>query len=129
MSNEDAQEMQRVQEEKDSITQSLAICSDTLELAKTLQLNVVEDLVSSGDEQEVIVSTLGDLMSAKRVTTGARFVQCSGQMSDGTLQHLSRNHSQASVKEGGTKHGGEQADGFQNRYGVGRQLAKVQDLT
>ncbi|KAH7370316.1 hypothetical protein BKA65DRAFT_488159 [Rhexocercosporidium sp. MPI-PUGE-AT-0058] len=41
---------------------------------------------------DVLVSTIGDLISARRVTAGVRSRQWLGQMSDETLQQLSHSH-------------------------------------
>ncbi|KAK9604814.1 hypothetical protein V6Z93_002765 [Aspergillus fumigatus] len=45
------------------------------------------------------MSTIRDLISAKHITTGARSPQCFGQMSDETLQQLSRNHKLVLLEE------------------------------
>jgi chromosome segregation ATPase len=90
MSDEDAAERERVQEEKESIKQCLSICAEASRQVKETRTNVFEDVASGDDSHQVIVATLGDLISAKRVTTGNRGAQWLGQMSDGSLQELSR---------------------------------------
>ena len=49
------------------------------------RINVFEDIEIAGDEHPPIVATLGDLISAKRVTVGARSTQWLGQMPDASL--------------------------------------------
>ena len=46
------------------------------------------------DGQQVIVATLWDLISVKRIVVSARSTQWLGQMSDTTLQQLSQHHVQ-----------------------------------
>ena len=53
--------------------------------AEKRRINVFEDVLSNNDAYQVVVATLGDLISTKRVTTGARSKQWLGQMSDVSL--------------------------------------------
>ena len=64
------------------------------------------------DGRQAIVSTIGDPISAKRITAGARSMQLMGQMSDESLQHFSRDRHHATEK--GPKTGG----GFEDRHGA-----------
>jgi chromosome segregation ATPase len=83
-------ERKRVQEEMDSIKQCLAICEQASEQAEKFRTNVFEDVSAARDAHQLVVATLGDLISAKRVTAGRSATQWLGQMSDASLQQLSR---------------------------------------
>ena len=109
-----------LKEELDSVKQCLSICANAEEVARE-RVNVFEDVSMADDGHQLIVSTMGDLISAKRVTIGSRSTQWLGQMSDITVQQLSRNHSTGNVADGeqtqvikGTH--------FENRHGTGRKL-------
>jgi Fungal N-terminal domain of STAND proteins len=116
------QDHQRMREDLDSVKQCLSICAEAAEEAATERVNVFEDVSMSDDGHQLIISTMGDLISAKRVTVGSRSAQWLGQMSDATVQQLSQDHSyqnatpdeQAQVTTG-TR--------FENRHGTGRKLA------
>lgn len=73
-------------EEVESIRKCLAICADATDEASKGRVNIFEDVKMSDDGHQVIVATLGDLISAKRITVGSRSVQVLGQMSDDSLQ-------------------------------------------
>ena len=79
-------------EELKSIQQCLSICEHATEEVTKERINVFEDVHMLDDAYQVIVSTLGDLISAKRISTGARSKQWLGQMSDDSLQQLSRDN-------------------------------------
>jgi hypothetical protein len=113
-------ERERVQAEKESIQQCLAICAEASEQADQFRTNVFEDVLAAQDAQQLIIATLGDLISAKRVTAEISATQWLGQMSDATLQQLSRDR----AKEKGVEP--PRADvgvTFQDQYGKGRRLS------
>ncbi|KAK0301835.1 hypothetical protein LTR82_018101 [Friedmanniomyces endolithicus] len=72
----------------------LEFCDEALRNADHHRTNLYEDVSVADDSQQYIVSTIGDLICAKRVTTGSRSVIVMGQMSDESLQrsflHLGR---------------------------------------
>jgi hypothetical protein len=88
----DPSERQRMAEEFESIRQCLNICMQASEEAEKVRVNIAEDITTAEDSQQVLVSTVGDLITARRVDAGARSLQCIGQMSDETLQQMSRAH-------------------------------------
>lgn len=88
----DPSETQRMAEEFESIRQCLNICMQASEEAEKVRVNIVEDITTAEDSRQVLVSTVGDLITARRVDAGARSLQCIGQMSDETLQQMSRAH-------------------------------------
>lgn len=52
------------------------------------------------DGRQVIASTVGDPIFARRIKTGVRSVQMLGQMSDLTIQHATSNRDGIASKEG-----------------------------
>lgn len=79
--------------------------------------NIFEDVSITDNGRQAIVSMIEDLISAKRITAGARLMQPMGQMSDESLQHFSRDRHHA-TEEKGPKMG----DGFEDRHGAGWTL-------
>ena len=114
ISSEQAAEQERIQEEIDSIKRCLAICAEASVQAGQDRTNIFEAVSMTDDGRQAIVSTIGDLISAKRITAGARSMQLMGQMSDESLQHFSRDRHHA-TEEKGPETGG----GFEDRHGVG----------
>jgi hypothetical protein len=82
----------QIAEEAETIRQCLEICTQATEAADSARLNVMEDVASAEDSNQVLVSTVGELIAAHRITAGARSNQTIGQMSDETVQHLSSVH-------------------------------------
>ncbi|KAF5857760.1 hypothetical protein ETB97_005291 [Aspergillus alliaceus] len=87
-SSEDSQKWDLIKEEKESIIQCISICADASDLAGKARTNSFEDVSSSDDSRQLIVSTIGDLISAKHIKTGNRSEQWLGQMSDDTVKQL-----------------------------------------
>lgn len=120
-SNEQAAEQDRMKEEMESIKQCLAICSQATMQANKERTNDFEDISLSDDGQQVVVATFGDLISAKRVTAGARSFQWIGQMSDESLQQLSRDRGRIATENATQQQTGTDAQ-FEGRYGAGVKL-------
>ena len=85
------------------------------------RVNVFEDITMADDGHQLIASTTGDLIFARHVTMGSGSIQWLGQISDASIQQLSKDNSrersvdsEQPVVEGGTY--------FENRHGTGRQL-------
>ncbi|EDN06866.1 predicted protein [Histoplasma mississippiense (nom. inval.)] len=116
---EETAEWEQFQEERNSLKQCLAICAEASEQTKQVHFNEFEDVLSADDAHQVIVSTLGELISAKRITTGSRSAQWLGQMSDETLQQLSRDRSRVSEGPVRAEMG---PDNKFDQYGRGHQL-------
>jgi hypothetical protein len=112
--------LDHMKEERDSILKCLDMCADASSLAEGARTNIFEDVSSADHSHQLVVSTIGDLISAKRIVTGARSVQWLGQMSDDTLQKLSGDHRQH-VEEGEPEKQRTQ-DNFRERYGNGYNL-------
>lgn len=87
--------------------------------AETARKNTFEDIASADDSHQLVVSTSGDLISARHIVTGTMSVQWLGQMSDDSLQKLSNDHRSRADKKR------PQAQTEQDRFyqfGVGRNL-------
>lgn len=116
-----AGDFQKIKEERETIAQCLNICADASNISESSRVNVFEDVASLDDAQQVLVSTIGDLLNAKRVSTGARSLQVLGQMSDESLQRLNSRHTGSRddlIVEVEQKEGKD----FHDRYGTGRSL-------
>ena len=86
----DSAEQKKMQEEINSIKQSLAICAKASEDASTDRVNIFDEVTLGEDGHQVIVSTIGDLINARKISAGARSIQLLGQMSDVTIQNIGR---------------------------------------
>jgi hypothetical protein len=106
----------------DSIKQCLSICNQATEQASTDRVNVFEDVFMGDDGHQLIISTMGDLISARRVTVGARSIQWLGQMSDTSLQQLSKD-SVNDVVDRFKPDRGDAGIRFENQHGTGRKLS------
>ncbi|EEA20732.1 hypothetical protein TMatcc_000723 [Talaromyces marneffei ATCC 18224] len=113
--------LQAMKEERDSISHCLEICTEASDLTATVRTNVYEEVKSADNSHQLVVSTIGDLISAKHITTGSNSVQWLGQMSDETIQKLSSDNKRAFF-ENQTNKTQEQKDVFHDLYGEGRQL-------
>jgi hypothetical protein len=94
-------ELQKIKEERETISHCLTICSDASSLSESSRVNIFEDVTSMDDAKQVLVSTIGDLINAKRITTGMRSLQLIGQMSDESIQHLSTQDNFSRRESGG----------------------------
>jgi DNA repair exonuclease SbcCD ATPase subunit len=122
VSNEHAAEKERIEEELAGIKQCLAICADASKQAEK-GTNVFEDVAQVDDGYQVIISTIGDLVSAKRVNSGSRTMQLLGQMSDDSLQQLSRDFGHG-AKEKATEPQTGKGTHFEDRHGAGVKLSQ-----
>jgi Fungal N-terminal domain of STAND proteins len=120
--NEQAAEKERIEEELDSIKQCLAICAEASRQADKDRTNVFEDISMADDGYQVFVSTIGDLISARRITAGARSIQLLGQMSDDSLQQLSRDLGHTAIEKATELQTGKGTQ-FEDRYGAGVSLS------
>lgn len=118
---EHAPEMAKIKEEMESIRKCLQICTEASTKADKERVNVFEDISAADDGHQILVSTFGDLISAKRVTAGVRSNQWMGQMSDESLQHLSAQNNR-SVRQNLVEPVIEKGTHFEGRYGAGLRL-------
>jgi len=117
----DAAEQMRMQEEIESIKQSLAICAEAAEKSSADRINTYDTVSLAEDGHQLVVSTVGDLINARNVTAGARSAQWLGQMSDVSLQQLSRDRGRFTLQQATQKQEGTPAE-FEDRYGNGHSL-------
>jgi hypothetical protein len=108
-------------DERASLVQCLGICADASKMADTARTNELEDIVSADNSRQIIVSTIGDLVSARHIVTGSGSLQCVGQMSDETIQHLSWKGNQVESNKPNSEESNYQSD-FDSRYGAGYQI-------
>ena len=113
-------ERDRMVKEIESVRQYIDICTRAGEDAGKAHCNVMEDIAIAEDSRQVLVSTIGDLIAAHRITAGARSLQAIGQMSDKTLQQMSRTHGVPSAAPAGLAT--ESHQGQDSHAGLGRTL-------
>ncbi|KAF1809595.1 hypothetical protein P152DRAFT_403061 [Eremomyces bilateralis CBS 781.70] len=110
-----------IREERDSIQKCIEIVGNASDQADQTRTNEFEDITMADDGHQVIVSTLGDLISARRITVGNRSIQWLGQMSDESLQKLSGDHRHFVPEKFERAQSGIVAE-FGDRHGPGRKL-------
>lgn len=71
----------------DSIEKCLSVCQEAAEQVASERVNTFGDVIIGDDGDQAIVSTFGDLISAKQVRAGARSSQILGQMTDHSFTH------------------------------------------
>lgn len=119
LSSDQADEQEILEEERDAIKQSLNICTEASGQANQEQTNVYEDISLVDDSQQVIISTIGALIAARRVSAGSRSFQVFGQMSDESFQNLTSRIGPEKVVEPQSRADPE----FEGRYGTGVKLS------
>jgi hypothetical protein len=82
---------QSLEDEVESITESLSLCDKAADQENEIRRNFYEDITVGDDSQQYIVS-LKDLISAKRVKAGSRSTQVMGQVPAPSLPDFSRGH-------------------------------------
>lgn len=89
--NEHTSERSDITEEAQNIKESLNFFDRVSEETTGGRMNYFED-VSTGDKsKQVIVTTLKDLISARRITSGSGSLQILGQLSEESLNNMVRN--------------------------------------
>ena len=121
ISNEQAAEQERLKEEREYIKQSLDMCTEASRLANQERTNVFEDISMADNGSQVFISTVGDLISARRITIGSGSLQVMGQMSDDSAQQFSRDLGPKGPVTAIEPHTGV-SPAFENRYGTGFKL-------
>ncbi|RYP43155.1 hypothetical protein DL770_011816 [Monosporascus sp. CRB-9-2] len=129
-SPQDAAELGRLQEEWETARLCLDICSKANENATRVNINVFENVKGEEEVLQFFVSTTGKILHAKDISLGARSVQFGGQLSDASLQQISRDFSRAEriVRPNTTPEIVTPADKagisvFRDRYGSGFKLS------
>lgn len=109
-----------IRAERASIQQCIEIVDQASDQAEKTRANEFEDITIADDGHQVIVSTFGELISARRITAGNRSIQWLGQMSDDSLQKLSRDNRRVIPEKSGRSQTGMVAE-FKDRYGPQRK--------
>lgn len=82
---------QSLEDEAESISDSLSLCDRAADQESEIRRNFYED-ISVGDDSQQVILSLKDLISAKRVTAGSRSTQLMGQFQGGSLEEIARGH-------------------------------------
>ena len=109
---------QHLVQEMNVLQNSIEICNTADREADQNRTNVFEDISGGEDGHQIIVSTVGDLISAKKIKIGDRSLQMLGQASDLTVQHAMHRSGMENV----ASHSNLQGEKFEGRYGAGRGL-------
>ncbi|KAM0253098.1 hypothetical protein ACHAQJ_007420 [Trichoderma viride] len=118
-SNEIEQDRLRLLKEIDTAKQCLEVCNLAADQASRQRVHVFGDISAEDNSQQVIVSTVGDLLNAKSVRVGNWSTQWLGSMTDASLQQLSIDR--AAQYSPGPK---ENDPSFGGKYGSGYKLAE-----
>jgi hypothetical protein len=105
--------------EVESTKQALAYMAQASAGASENRVNLYEDITTADESHQVIISTIGDLISAKHVSAGSGSSQWMGQMSDESLQNLTNNLTRGNIGRGPETQPGGTARQFEGRYGAG----------
>ncbi|KAL3462747.1 hypothetical protein BJX64DRAFT_258534 [Aspergillus heterothallicus] len=114
-------DFQKINQQRETITQCLNTYTDASPILKGSRVNIFEDVVSLDHTQQILVSTTGNLLIAKRISTGARSLQVLGQVSDETLQHMNSRHHDLH-EDVAVDIEQKEKTGFHYRWGTGRPL-------
>ena len=107
-------------QEVQGLQRSLDICKNASKEADRNRTNVFEDISMADDGYQVIASTVGDLIFARKVKAGARSAQVFGQMSDVTIQQVASNRDAVTLKVSDQENMSH--DDFKERFGIGQDL-------
>lgn len=88
-SNEFEQDQARLLKEIDTAKQCLEVCNMAADQASKQRVHVFGDISAEDNSQQIIVSTVGDLLNAQNVKVGNWSAQWLGSMTDASLQQLS----------------------------------------
>ena len=80
----------QTREELDGIMVCLGICDNASKHVDEARLNDFENVSTAPDAHRVVISTIGDLLSAESITRGEHSRSLLGQMSDSSLKQILR---------------------------------------
>ena len=86
LSNDATIELARLRETKDSIHQCITVISNAEDALTTERQNVFEDITLADDAYNFTISTIGDLVTARRINLTGRSRNIGGQISDESYQ-------------------------------------------
>lgn len=132
-----ASELRQLQETKESIQQCIQVISEAEQRLAAERRNLFEDITLSDDAYSFTVSTVGDLVTARRIELKGRSRNVAGQISDESFQKALDAFSRDDLKtfrqprsdeipRGGIDSSRDQdSDQFGSRHGLGRPLTKA----
>lgn len=141
LSESAATQLAQLQETKDSIQQCIKLVSDAGETLEIERRNIFEDITMTDEAYDFSVSTIGDLVTARRINLSGRTRHVAGQISDESYQRsvealtqLDMSHDERSAQPfKGSLHrppsvadpetGSSPASGYTGRYGPGNTLS------
>ena len=88
--NEQTSDKQSIREELSGTEALLEFCKQAEEEANRPRTHLFEDVVAGDNSRQAVVTTLDDLISAKRIKVGNNSDQALGNMSHGTIQTFFR---------------------------------------
>lgn len=133
-----ASELRQLQETKESIQQCIQVISEADQSLAAKRQNLFEDITLSDDAYNFTVSTVGDLVTARRIELKDRSRNVAGQISDESFQkaldafsrgdlRVSRRSQSDEIPRGEIEQGTDHhSDKFGSRYGLGRPLANAE---
>lgn len=117
-SNEFEQDRVRLLKEIDTAKQCLEVCNMAADQASRQRVHVFGDISAEDNSQQIIVSTVGDLLNAKNIKVGNFSSQLLGSMTDASLQQLSMDRTTQYT----STHSRERDPSPNDKYGPGYKL-------
>ncbi|KAJ5117561.1 hypothetical protein N7448_011193 [Penicillium atrosanguineum] len=100
LQHDETGEQNKSQEEAENIKESLNFFDRISQETSGNRTNHFEDITTGDRSTQAVVSTLKDLISARRITSGSDSLQVLGQVSDDSLQRMLRDR-QKTTEQGG----------------------------
>ncbi|KAJ3496184.1 hypothetical protein NLG97_g2847 [Lecanicillium saksenae] len=140
MSEEVAEELRRLQATKDSIHQCIRVVSDAdNDTAEIERHNVFEDITLADRSYNFTVSTVGDLVTARRINLTGGSYNIAGQIADESFQKAVEAFAMGGIQPSASNRTpsppnpdvrkGEQKMEFHSRHGPGMSLLGVRQST
>ena len=120
-SSHDIEDRKRLLEERSSLLNSIKLYDEAAKEANRDRKNVYEDITMAEDGCQILVSTVGELITAHNIVAGPRSTQVLGQISDESLQQISRDH-QAAYLQHPSEENKAWLKNFKMRHGTERYL-------
>ena len=105
------------------------ICDEAVEQASLPQTNVFEDISTGPNSFQAIVTTLEDLISARRVTAETGATQILGKASDASIQQISRDRACVAGSNQAREErnrGGKNSEGTPRERSVGKVKSRME---
>ena len=103
LSDEVAPVQQQIQQEKDATLQGLSICAQIKTQVDENRSNVLSDIAMAEGGNHIVVTTIDDLISARRITAGANSLALIGQISDVDYAHHVSSHARDESSDSGSE--------------------------